>query len=280
MNKVALITGAASGIGLELSKLMIQDNYSLILIDKDGKRLTQVKTEFHAIFDKEVLTIVKDLSKPNATEEIFNTLKELGIVVDVLVNNAGFGVLGKFEDTDWQQESQMINLHVHALTHMCKLFIPGMIARKSGKVINVASLASFYSGPLMSVYYASKSYLLSFSVALANELKGTGVGITVLCPGLTRTGFQKSMCEEKALIKWNVGSAKSVAKYAYRSMNKNKLIAIPGFFNRLLAFLPRVLSIPVAAWMIRKLQMKNRVNKFESKDKELEKFSSQINRIN
>lgn len=273
MNKVALITGAASGIGLEISKLMFRDNYSLILIDKDASGLTQVQSSFHHhTNNNKVRILVKDLCKPNTAEEIYNELYEQGVVIDVLVNNAGFGILGKFEETDWQQESQMINLHVHTVTHLCKLFLPGMISRKKGKILNVASLASYYCGPLMSVYYASKAYILSFSVALSNELKGTGVGITVLCPGLTRTAFQKSMCEEKALIRWNIGSAREVAKYAYRSMNNNKLIAIPGFFNQFLAALSRILPLKVSAWMIRKLQLKNRVNKFEKERKEEEIF--------
>jgi len=272
MDRVALITGAASGIGLEISKLLFQDNYSLILVDKDERGLSQVKENSFNDSNKEIRIICKDLSKANCAEEIYNELTEQRVVVDVLVNNAGFGILGKFEKTDWKQESQMINLHIHTVTHLCKLVLPGMIARKKGKILNVASLASYYSGPLMSVYYASKAYILSFSVALSNELKGTGVSITVLCPGLTRTSFQKSMCEEKALIRWNIGSAKNVAKYAYQSMIKNKLIAIPGFFNRLLAFLPRILSRSLAAWMIRKLQMKNRANKFENQKKEENTF--------
>ena len=141
----------------------------------------------------------------------------------MLINNAGYGVFGMFAETDWQREFAMIQLHVVTSTHLTKLFLEGMVSRGYGKILNVSSLAAFQPGPLMSIYYATKSYILSFSESIANELKGSGVTVTVLCPGLTKTGFQKTVGEANPNAKWSWASAEKVAEYGYKSMKKQPI---------------------------------------------------------
>lgn len=258
MRKICLITGAASGIGYEISKILYCDSHDLILVDKDVKKLKIIQTDFEKVNKNKVLVIFKDLSKSEAANEIFEELMALNISIDILINNAGFGVYGKFSETNWKQESDMIHLHVHSTTNLCKLFLPQMIERGNGKILNVSSLAAFQAGPLMSVYYATKAYLVSFSVAISNELKNTGVSITVLCPGLTSTGFQEKNGKIRSKQIWNSASAFQVANYALKAMNKGTIVAIPGFINRFLANLHRFLPLSTAANIVRKLQEKNR----------------------
>lgn len=260
MAKLGMITGAANGIGYEISKLLLLDSYQLILVDKDPEKLQEVKAEFSKLSEFENRILVKDLNLPNAAHEIFQELSDLDLRLDVLVNNAGFGVFGTFSNTNWKDERDMIHLHVLSATHLCKLFLPQMIKCGKGKILNVASIAAFQPGPLMSVYYATKAYLVSFSIALANELKGTGVSVTVLCPGITKTKFQQTNCKIGTRRNWNITSASSVAKYAIKAMNKNKVLAIPGLINRLLANFHRFIPVRTAASIVRKLQEKNNKN--------------------
>ena len=258
MTKTALVTGAGSGIGLELSLLLSVDSYDLILLDINMPRLLEAKTSILMTQKCKIRCIVKDLSKKSAAREIFSEIEANAI--DVLINNAGFGVFGKFSCTDWQRELEMLNLHVVTTTHLTKLFLPQMLRRNSGKILNVASLAAFQPGPLMSLYYASKAYILSFSEAIANELRGTGVSITVLCPGQTKTAFQKTVSKTSIDTTNNFYCAcpKKVAKYGYDAMLKGKTVIIPGRFNKLISFLPRLVPRKFATFVVRKLQEKNR----------------------
>lgn len=258
MSKNALVTGAASGLGFELSLLLAKDGYNLILIDLDADNLETAKSEILKINTIGVTLIVKDLSVPSAAQIIFNQISKTPI--DVLVNNAGFGLFGKFADTEWQREMDMLQLHVITATHLTKLILTGMLERNSGKILNISSLAGFQPGPLMSIYYASKAYVLSFSQAIANELKGTGVTATVLCPGPTKTAFQGAVSESTSnnKISFNMACAKKVAAYGYNAMNKGKTVAVPGAFNKFVAGLPRILSRNRATAIVRKLQEKNR----------------------
>jgi short-subunit dehydrogenase len=173
MTKTALVTGAASGLGYELSLLLASDAYNLILIDIDAENLHKVKAEIQKSYNCKVDVLIKDLSKPNVAIEIVEEIND--VVIDVLVNNAGFGLFGAFSNTEWERELDMLYVHIITSTHLTKLLLEGMVKRGSGKILNISSLAAFQPGPLMSIYYASKSYLLSFSEAIANELKGTGV---------------------------------------------------------------------------------------------------------
>ena len=188
-------------------------------------------------------------------DEIGNT------AIEVLINNAGFGIYGTFSNTDWERESDMLNLHIITTTHLTKLVLKGMLERGSGKILNMSSLAAFQPGPMMSLYYASKSYILSFSEAIANELIGTGVTVTALCPGQTDTSFQEVVSEGNCpenKIRFNMGCADEVAKYGYMAMQKGKTVAVPGTINKFLSKLPRFVSRKTATAVIRRIQDKNR----------------------
>ena len=258
MTKTALITGAASGLGYELSLLLAHDSYNLILVDIDGDKLQLVKEEINKANKCKVDVLVKDLSMPNVAVEIFEAIKNVSI--DVLVNNAGFGLFGSFNNTAWNRELDMIHVHVITSTHLTKLLLDGMIKRGSGKILNISSLAAFQPGPLMAIYYASKSYLLSFSEAIANELKETGVTVTVLCPGPTKTAFQVVVSETASdnKIGCNMACPSEVALYGYEAMQKGKTVAIPGYINKFLASLHRFVSRGMATKIVRNLQEKNR----------------------
>ncbi|WP_417856449.1 SDR family NAD(P)-dependent oxidoreductase [Xanthomarina gelatinilytica] len=258
MSKTALITGGASGLGYELALLLAKDGYNLVLIDIDAEKLQEVKQGIETDFAVNVQIYAKDLSVVNISEEIMTDLK--GLEIDVLVNNAGFGLFGSFWETDWEREKQMLHLHVITTTHLTKLVLKDMIQRGSGKILNLSSLAAFQPGPLMSLYYATKGYILSFSEAIANELKGTGVTVTALCPGPTKTSFQKvvSNASSENKITFNMANAKEVAAYGYKAMNKGKVYAIPGKFNKLLATLPRFIPRNTAATIVKRIQEKNR----------------------
>lgn len=239
---------------------MARDGYDLILADVDAGKLQKANDEIIAQYSSEIQLIIKDLSRSNVAEQIFQAVE--GRPIDVLINNAGFGIFGSFNDTDWQREVDMLNLHVMTTTHLTKLVLKGMVARGCGKILNMSSLAAFQPGPLMSLYYASKAYILSFSEAIANELKGTGVTVTCLCPGQTNTCFQKvvsngtSSSDNK--INFNIACPKKVAKYGYEAMQKGKVVAIPGNINKFLSKLPRFVSRSTATSVIRRIQERNR----------------------
>ncbi|GGK25688.1 short-chain dehydrogenase [Yeosuana aromativorans] len=258
MTKTALITGAASGLGYELSLLLAKDAYNLILIDVDAENLNKVKAEISQAYSCKIDVLVKDLSKPNVAIEIVEDLND--VVIDVLVNNAGFGLFGSFNNTDWDRELDMLYVHIITTTHLTKLLLEGMVQRGSGKILNISSLAAFQPGPLMSIYYASKSYLLSFSEAIANELRDTGVTVTVLCPGPTKTAFQEVVSENATdnKISFNMACPSEVAHYGYKAMQKGKTVAIPGLFNKFLATIHRFVTRKMAVKIIRNIQEMNR----------------------
>lgn len=258
MTKTALVTGAASGLGYQLSLLLANDDYNLILVDIDAEKLNRAKSEINKTYNVNVNILVKDLSKPNVAVEIMDAIENRPI--DILVNNAGFGLFGTFANTHWQRELDMLYLHIVTSTHLTKLILDGMVKRGSGKILNMSSLAAFQPGPLMAIYYASKTYLLSFSEAIANELKGTGVTVTVLCPGPTKTAFQKVVSENASQnkISFNMACPTKVARYGYNAMQKGKTVAIPGILNKFLATCHRLVSRDMATKIIRNLQEKNR----------------------
>lgn len=258
MTKTALITGAASGLGYELSLLLANDAYNLILVDIDAEKLGVVKTEINNVYNCQVDILVKDLSKPNVAIDIIESINN--VAIDVLVNNAGFGLFGSFNNTSWERELDMLHVHVITSTHLTKLVIDSMVTRGSGKILNISSLAAFQPGPLMSIYYASKSYLLSFSEAIANELKGTGVTVTVLCPGPTKTSFQQVVSENSSdnKISFNMACPSAVARYGYNAMQNGKTVAIPGFINKFLSTVHRFVSRDMVTQIVRNLQEKNR----------------------
>ena len=239
-HETALITGASSGIGLELAKRFARDGFSLVLTARSIDKLNQLASRLKAQYGVAVRVIMKDLAKPEAPEEIFQELNRAGISVDILVNNAGFGSYGFFQKLDLARELKIIQVNITALTHLTKLFLPGMIEKRRGKILNVASTAAFQPGPLMAVYYATKAFVLSFSEAIANELKGTGVTVTCLCPGPTRSGFQEmAAIENVKIVKAGMMSSEEVAEIGYRALLQGKAVAVAGLRNKILTFLVR-----------------------------------------
>ena len=256
MNKLALVTGAASGLGLEFSRLLAADSHDLILVDLYSEGLEGVRHDLESTFGISVEIQVADLGKPGAAEAIWAHIWEREI--DVLINNAGFGLYGFFAETEWQLEETMLHLHVLTLTRLTKLVLKNMLDNGSGRIMNVSSLAAFQPGPLMSVYYASKAYILSFSEAIANEVKGTGVTVTVLAPGWFKTNFQKTTAlnsnVEESQAKLHTDTAGKVARKAYNAMMAGKTVVVPGFNNRLMSLAPRFIPRNSMTSIIRKIQ--------------------------
>jgi len=239
--RTALITGASSGIGREMSKLLAADGYNLVLVARSGRKLTELAAELCQAGQINVTVLAKDLGEPAAPDEIFQTLRAQSITIDALINNAGFGAHGPFAQNDWLEELGMLQVNVLALTRLTKLFLPGMIKRGSGKIMNVGSTGSFAPGPSMAVYCATKAYVLSFSEALAAELVGTGVTVTALCPGVTLTGFQaRANVGNVRLVRGGGMSARQVAEIGYRAMECGKPVVIPGWQNWLMVFSMRL----------------------------------------
>lgn len=256
MQEYALITGASGGIGMELAKLMAADQYNLILVARNKDKLAALKDELEKKFDIKVIPLVKDLTEPDSPKSIYNEVEKLTIRPSVLVNNAGFGLFGAFISTNWEKEEEMIHLNIRALTQLTKLFLPMMLAEGKGKILNVSSVAGFMPGPLMSVYYATKAYVNSFSSALRCELKGTGVYVTNLCPGPTKTGFEGAAgLEESGLFKrLPLASAKSVAQYGYKKMKKKRGLAVHGMLNKLTLIFVRLLPTHWLSASVKKMQ--------------------------
>ena len=249
-----LITGASSGIGLELARTFASYGHSLVLVARNQDRLTNVAQELHKQFGVSVITIAKNLSQETAPQEIVHELNTQNIDIDILVNNAGFGLFGFFKDTDIKTEIDMINLNITALTALTKCLLPQMLKNKNGKILNVASTAAFQPGPLMAVYFATKAYVVSFSEALANELKGTGVSVTTLCPGPTDTGFQDAAKMANARLFRHAKTPAEVADLGYRGLMNGKHIVIPGFKNNFLAFLTRFAPVRLSAAIVRRME--------------------------
>ena len=238
---VALITGASEGIGQELAKCFARRKHPLVLVARGEEKLKRLAAEISSVHGVRVSCIARDLSDPDGAPELHGKVEELGLEIGFLVNNAGAGTYGLFAETDLGRELRMMQLNMASVTALTKLFLPGMLKRRRGGILNVASTAAFQPGPLMAVYYASKAYVLSFSEALANELKGTGVSVSVLCPGPTRSGFQGSAgMESSKLFRRGVMDASDVAEIAYRGLMKGKTTIIPGFRNKILAFSVRL----------------------------------------
>ena len=257
-NNYALVTGAAAGLGFEFSKLLANDGYDLLMVDLNKSNLNDAKAKLISSYDVHIVTIAQDLSKQESAKLVYNQVQDY--TIDVLINNAGFGMYGSFYENDWERELSMLNLHMITTTHLTKLVLKNMVANKKGKVLNVSSLAAFQPGPFMALYYATKAYILSFSEAIANELKGTGISVTAFCPGPTKTLFQETVKEGQAAgkISFNMACPEKVTQYGYKAMQKGKSYAIPGGFNKVLALLPRLLSRNISTKIVRKIQEKNR----------------------
>ncbi|OOF45837.1 SDR family NAD(P)-dependent oxidoreductase [Rodentibacter trehalosifermentans] len=251
MNKTALITGASNGIGLELAKIHAQKGGDLVLVARSQEKLSQIAQDLKQQFGVKVWTIAQDLARPQAAQTIFDETEAKGIQVDILINNAGVGGHGRFFERDLAKEGQMIQLNITALTELSHLYLQAMIARKSGKILNVSSTASFMPGPLQAVYYATKAYVTSFSQAIAEEVREFGVTVTALCPGAVATGFVEAGGLEDIEAWKHAKSPQSVAEYGYQAMLKGELVA----FNEsklkfalewIIPFLPRKMVLKMS----------------------------------
>jgi uncharacterized protein len=235
--KTALITGASGGIGYALSKLFAAEGYRLVLVARSAQKLNEIAADFSKTYGVSVTVLASDLCDPKAPEAIFAALQAQAIQVNVLVNNAGFGACAPFAQADLAEVLDMVQLNVVALTHLTRLFLPGMVARGAGRILNVGSTGSFAPCPLMAAYGATKAYVLSFSEALAEELRGTGVSVTALCPGVTLTGFdQRANTTHTRLHRGALMSAEQVAAIGFQALKRGTPVVVPGLFNWLLAF--------------------------------------------
>lgn len=256
--ETALITGASGGIGLELARLMAAKGHPLVLVARNEVKLRALKSELEKAYGLPVHILPLDLAQAGATKSLFETCRYLGLHIDLLINNAGFGDQGHFLDTDRNREQEMIALNIAALTDLCKIFAPAMDRQGYGRILNVASTAAFQPGPSMAVYFATKAYVLHFSEALAVELRSSGITVTALCPGPTQSGFAAAANMEQSLAfkSKRLPTAAEVAAYGYRAMMKGKRVAIHGWINNLLVLslrmAPRQLAAAVTGWVIRK----------------------------
>jgi short-subunit dehydrogenase len=239
--KYALVTGASSGIGYELAKRFAKDGKNIVVVARRRDRLEQLKRDIENDYRTRVVVLVKDLSKPSSPQEIFTELEQQNINIDVLVNNAGYSVWGMFSQTELQRELDMIQVNITSLTHLTKLFLKKMLDNKSGKILNVSSGVGFYSAPLMAVYASTKSYVLHFSEALADELKGTGVTVTCLFPDATKTEFWEMANASRSRATKAMENPAKTAENGYRALEKGKkFILSGGLINRLAPITVRI----------------------------------------
>lgn len=246
----AIVTGASGGLGLEFAKLLAADHYDLVLIARSADTLIAIAADLKNRYGVNVETLPLDLSKPGAAAAVFARVPEC----DVLINNAGFGTNGHFEETSEERIREEVTLDVVTLTELARAYLPQMCARKAGRILNVASTAGFLPGPFMAVYYACKAYVLSFSQAIAEELRGSGVTVTCLCPGPTATRFaDRAHATQTRLFRVQpVGNAAAVALAGYRGMQRGRDLVIPGLWNNLVALSSKIAPRRILLWVSRK----------------------------
>ncbi len=243
----ALITGASSGIGYALAKVFAAHGHDLVLTARDRTSLETLAKELQTSWKISARVIAKDLSQASAAEEILSELKNSGTKITYLVNNAGFDVYGEFVKTDLAREMDMIQVNLVSLTRLTKLLLPAMVQQGYGGILNLGSTGSYIPSPLNAVYSATKAYVHSFSLAIAEELRGTGVSITTSCPGATITRFQeRAGMGTIRLLRFGAMSAQKVAENGYRAMMARRKVTIPGFFNQIQVLLAKLLP---GSWM-------------------------------
>ena len=256
-NKTALITGASKGLGKEFAKVHAANGGNLVLVARSEGDLILLKNELIAKHTAiKVAVIAKDLTLPESAIEVYNEIKEKDIKIVYLINNAGIGEFGFFVDANWERNAQMIDLNVKVLTHLCHLFLPDMMARKQGRIMNISSTAAFQPGPMMAVYFASKSYVLHLSEALNNEVQESGVSVTAFCPGPTDTYFMEdsNMNKSKLVKNKKLASSHLVALSGYNAMMNAKPVKIYRFWNKALAFSVRFVPRKWVVSLSRKMQ--------------------------
>jgi short-subunit dehydrogenase len=245
---------------MELARIAASNNMNLILLARNAEKMMQLRKELEELFPVKVLAVGCDLTDPDTVEKIVTLLNGRGIVPDVLINNAGFGMFGPFDRIGTETEADMIQLNITSLTELTKIIYRQMRSKGKGKILNVSSIAGFMPGPLMAVYHATKAYVLSFSEALAVEAKGSGVTVTVLCPGPTVTNFENRASDGAGLTVFQksgkLPTARQVAEYGWKSMMKGKTVAIHGKKFRYLLFLIRLVPRKIVAYIISKMYEK------------------------
>lgn len=263
--RTALITGPTTGIGRALAALFAADRWRLILVSRRPAVLRALAAELRRAHGTVALVVPADLGRPGAPDRVAKAVRARGWRVDALVNNAGFGSFGPFAESLPGPQVEMIQVNVTALVHLTRLFLPGMIARRSGRILNVASLAAFQPGPLMAVYYATKAFVLSFSEALTEELRGAGITVTALCPGPTRSEFGKRADTlGSRLMSGNVlkvAETLPVAEAGYRAMLRGTAVCVPGLMNKLMAQGPRLGPRGLVRRIVKVMQGKRLVRK-------------------
>jgi len=253
-HRSAVVTGASSGIGRELALLIAERGFDLVLVARDRERLNSLARAVKEHHGRQSVILPIDLTTQTGAQRVFEQCSRRSIVPEIVVNNAGYGLFGAFADLGTDEQLEMIQLNITTLTHLTRLFLPEMIRRRNGFILNVASTAAFQPGPLMAGYYASKSYVVSLTIALAQELKGSGVSVSVLCPGPTRTEFHARAGMKHARIgAMAFMSAHEVAKAGIAQMLRHKTVIIPGFLNKVAAIGVRFLPMALAARLVERL---------------------------
>lgn len=250
--ETVLVTGASSGIGLELAKCFAAEGCRLVLVARNTAALQTLADELRAAHGCEARVLTADLGRPETPARIFDELQQAGVEVDVLVNNAGFGAHGDFAALPLPRQLEMVQVNITALMHLTGLFLPGLRARRRGGVLNVGSVAGFQPGPGMAVYFATKAFVLSFGEALAEELRGSGVTVTTLCPGPTKTNFGKvaNFRGGQHLTRHGM-SAAAVARAGHAAFRRGRVLSVPGLSNRFLTLLVRVMPRLVVRRIVR-----------------------------
>ena len=258
MSGTALLTGASSGIGHSMARILAGQGWDLVIVGRSTGVLESMCDELSSKHGVKVTAVEADLSLDGASQKVYDAVKGAGIEVDYLINCAGIGDFGLFVDSDLKRQEDMIHINDLALVSMTGLFVPDMIARGHGRVLNVSSVAAFQPGPLMSIYYASKAFVQSFSESMAVELKGTGVKVSVLCPGPTDTPFleKAGQTEQNMYKKASCVTADKVAEYGLRKAEKGKVVIVCGFSFKLMIFAERFVPRSIVRWAVFKLQGK------------------------
>ena len=252
-----LITGTTSGLGREFARLFAQNGYNIVAVARNEVLLQQQKQELERQFGVEMVYIVKDLSAEDSAQEVYDEIKHKGINIDILINNAGFGSFGRYVDVDWQRQKGLANVNMLAVMQLSYLFGKDMDRRGEGKIVNIASIASFQAGPYMAMYYASKAFVRSFSEALHEEMKSSGVSVTAICPGPVATNFERiaHMINSAMFSRLRVYTPEVVAAKSYRAIMNNKAVYVVGWPNKLLVFLTRFCSLKFSRVLASKINL-------------------------
>ena len=252
-----LITGTTSGLGREFARIFAQNGYNIVAVARNEVLLQQQKQELERQFGIEMVYIVKDLSAEDSVQEVYDEIKHKGINIDILINNAGFGSFGRYIDVDWQRQKGLASVNMLAVMQLSYLFGKDMDRRGEGKIVNIASIASFQAGPYMAMYYASKAFVRSFSEALHEEMKSSGVSVTAICPGPVATNFERNaqMINSAMFTKLRVYTPEVVAMRSYRAIMNNKAVYVVGWPNKLLVFLTRFCSLKFSRVLASKINL-------------------------